>query len=66
MQGHSPSGHVMDLDVIGMAVVAVEVIADDDVRSDLVEDRGQSPARLVGAGGVEGALGVVLDPAVHP
>ena len=53
------------LHVVGVAVVAVPVVADQDVGLLLVEDVGQAAGRFVEIGAVQGVLGVVLLPAAH-
>ena len=46
-------GHVVDPDMVGVAVAAVPVVADDDVGVLLVEDRGEPAGRLVEVGPVQ-------------
>lgn len=58
-------GDVVHLDVVGVAVAAVPVVADEDVGVLLVEDRGEAAGGLVELGTVEGPVPGVVLPAGH-
>ena len=51
--------------MVGMAIAAVPVVADDDVGVLLVENVGETTSRFVEGCSLEDAVGVVLCPAGH-
>lgn len=63
-QSRSPAGGVVDLQVIGMAVAAAWVVADQHVHALVVEDVGDPTGHLVDVGMREAAPMLAMEPGI--